>query len=103
MSQPYEGRKTDVWSLGVVLYEMVFGHCPFVVSPEGKTYQTQLGELYKKIQNEPVSLEKEGSKISPDLQDLVQKILTKNPNERISVDEILQHPWCTTLPVPVEN
>lgn len=55
--------KGDVWSAGVMLYEMVLGHLPW--TPQGSEFRLQ-----KTIQEEPLSFDKE---IDSDLRDLIRK------------------------------
>lgn len=82
--QPYDSR-VDIWSLGVVLYASVVGCLPFSDS--------NFTELIRKIRTEePVYPETIGS----DLRDLLEKVLQKNPKDRISLSEIKEHPWLTT-------
>ena len=71
----------DVWSAGVMLYEMVLGHLPWV--PQGSEFRLQ-----KTIQEEPLNFDKD---IDSDLRDLIRKMLKKNKDSRISFEDILEH------------
>ena len=78
------GKQCDVWSLGVVLYQMLTGMMPF----DGDSQS----EVFSKI--------KSGSFIYPDkvkvsepAQDLINRMLTVDPNKRITVEEIMVHHW----------
>jgi len=64
-------KRTDIYSLGVILYEMLAGRIPFQA-------ETTYGMLMKHI-NEPPPLIKG---ISSDLQALVDRVLAKDPNMR---------------------
>ena len=78
----YEGFPVDVWSSGVALYIMLSGNIPF---NRDKTHDLQSAIMnlpYKKIDD-----------ISDNANDLLQNILEKNPNKRLTPDEILEHPW----------
>ena len=69
--------KTDVWSLGITIYSLLFGCAPF----NGK----------KSIVNSNLSFPK--SIISANLKDLISKMLDKNINTRYDVNSCLKHSW----------
>lgn len=81
---PFDGKIADIWSLGVTLYVIVFGQLPF----EGET----IIEILQNIKEKPVILPDFPS-ISPQLQDLILKMLIKDPRKRITIEEIKKHPW----------
>ncbi|KAH0793492.1 CAMK family protein kinase [Histomonas meleagridis] len=78
--KPYDGRKLDIWSSGVILYALL-GRLPFE--------DTSLHNLLHKI----VSCEYEIPQNLPDdVKDLISKILTEDPAKRITLKEIKAHP-----------
>jgi serine/threonine protein kinase len=81
------GRSLDVWSLGVTLYCFVHGHCPFEVDDDN------IFELQRKIMHDPIVY---SENISEELRDLFEKILNRDPDLRITISEIKQHPWTTS-------
>ncbi|KAG7946682.1 hypothetical protein I3843_14G053400 [Carya illinoinensis] len=78
----YDGAKVDVWSCGIVLYVLNAGYLPF--------NDSNLMAMYKKIYNGEYRCPKW---FSPDLKWFLSRLLEKNPEERITVDEILKDPW----------
>tara|TARA_B110000285_G_scaffold94056_1_gene107465 strand:- start:2518 stop:3267 length:750 start_codon:yes stop_codon:yes gene_type:complete len=73
----------DVWSLGIVLYEMLFQRVPYQAD--------SLCELKTKL-DEETSLHIP-DEISPLCSDLLQKLLTKKESKRIRWRELFSHPW----------
>jgi len=72
----------DVWSLGVLMFEFLVGHPPF----EAQEY----AETYSRIAK--VDL-KYPPYISEDAKDLINRLLVKNPRDRLPLEECLRHPF----------
>jgi serine/threonine protein kinase len=82
----YDGRKTDLWSTGVLLYVLVCGKFPW--------YDTDMLVLFQKIQKEPLVLP---AHLSDNLKDLLSKLLDKDPLRRITIPNIINHAWYRSL------
>ncbi|XP_020600880.1 serine/threonine-protein kinase ULK3-like [Orbicella faveolata] len=90
-SMKYDAR-VDLWSVGVILYEALFGIAPFASG--------SFAELEKKIRSsDPITLPV-GSKVSPDCQDLLLALLQRDPLARISFEEFFAHPFLDLEHVP---
>ncbi len=76
--QNKRNRKSNLWSIGLILYYLYFNQLPFI---EDEDYFNP---------NKNVILKKTHFKI---LDDLISKLLIKNPNERINWDEYFNHPF----------
>lgn len=95
--QTFSGKALDLWALGVTLYCFVFGKCPF--------YDEYIVALHTKIKKDPVVFP-EMPATSDGLKDLIQRMLDKNPETRITLPEVKVHPWVTengSNPLPLEE
>lgn len=95
----YSGKAADIWALGITLYCFVFGKVPF-------DDPNRMG-LYEKIKTEQLTFPEEPV-LNPQLEDLILRMLTKDPSERITIQQIKEHPWVTyggkhPLPTTAEN
>uniref|UniRef100_A0A7N5ZVE9 Serine/threonine-protein kinase PLK3 n=1 Tax=Anabas testudineus TaxID=64144 RepID=A0A7N5ZVE9_ANATE len=78
------GTESDVWSLGCVMYTLLCGNPPFET--------LDLKETYKCIKEVRYNLP---STLSPAAQKLISGILQKNPSDRLTLDQILNHEFFT--------
>lgn len=78
--------KSDMWSLGVIIYIILGGYPPFI--------EQNQRELFRKIRKGQYEFHKEywGS-VSADAKDLISSLLTVQPSKRITADQALQHRW----------
>lgn len=79
-------NKCDVWSCGVILFILLCGYPPY----DGETDE----EIMESVVKDEVSYnEQEWKNISKDAINFVKKLLTKDPNKRISSEQALKEKW----------
>lgn len=81
-ADPYDLKIADIWSLGVLLYILMFRKLPF----SGKN----IFELEKAIKSVEPDYPEDAD---PDLVDLIKGILTKNPKNRFTISQIWNSEW----------
>lgn len=77
-------RSVDLWCLGVLMYEFLVGQPPFFAKDNTDT----CARIVKVNYQFP-------SHVSDDARDLIRKLLVRDPNRRLSLDEVLRHPFIT--------
>ena len=84
-SQPYT-TKSDLWSVGVIFFEVCFGYYLY--------FAKTLPDLMKLVENQEVRYPRQlVSEFSPECMSLMKKLLQKDPMKRIEWDDYLNDPW----------
>ncbi|TVY58779.1 Serine/threonine-protein kinase ark1 [Lachnellula cervina] len=74
-------NKVDLWSLGVLTYEFLVGEAPFEDTPVMTQRKISRGEMTVP------------GFVSPEAKDLIKRLLVLDPEKRISLDQVQEHPW----------
>ena len=77
-------ERVDIWCIGVLLFELIVGRPPF----SGETEQQVKYNIMKMKINWPNNIDRDAA-------DLISKILRGNPDQRISLEQMLQHQFFT--------
>ena len=80
--------KSDVWALGIILYQAVYSFLPFSSVPGGK------GAKMKAARDPDIPVDFDNLKpLDPNLLDTLKRCLQKDPERRATVQELLSHPY----------
>jgi polo-like kinase 1 len=83
--------EVDLWALGIIIYTLLFGKCPFE--------QNEVAETYQKIKKVEYSFPNH-IPISEEARDLISRILVSEPDKRITLAEMESHPFFDTTKIP---
>ncbi|CAG7822499.1 unnamed protein product [Allacma fusca] len=83
--EPY-GKPVDIWACGVILYILLVGYPPF--------WDEDQHRLYAQIKSGAYDYPSpEWDTVTPEAKNLINMMLTVNPNKRITAADALKHPW----------
>lgn len=82
LGQVYSGEKIDIWSAGVAVYCLLVGHPPFY-DPDVNSLLHRIAECSYEVPDF----------VSEKASDLIECMIRAVPDERISVSQMLHHPW----------
>ena len=100
-AQPYD-KKIDIWAIGILIYECI--------SPLGKTPFNKIDFLQRNEDNKNYIIKndkdlkiKYDKDFDPLAKNLIEKILKMNPDDRISLDNILNHIFFSNINLEIKN
>ena len=90
-------EKADIWSAGIMMYQLLTGKFPFWENVR----ECSLQQVWKSILEEEINFEaREVRQVSPAARDLLQQLLNRNPDERLTASEALRHRWLRSEDAP---
>ncbi|OHT08503.1 CAMK family protein kinase [Tritrichomonas foetus] len=85
----YDPFKSDIWAIGVILYAVLTGMSPWTEkSDSGKIKQIKSGDYTTP------------NFLSDSCRNLITRLMCVDPNQRISIEEALEHPWLKDVQIP---
>jgi len=82
-------KGVDMWGIGIITYVLLAGYPPF--------YADDDTAMFERIMNCDYDFDDEcWDDVSELAKDFIQKLLIKDPEQRLTAEEAMQHPWLTT-------
>ncbi|XP_006749645.2 serine/threonine-protein kinase PAK 6 [Leptonychotes weddellii] len=92
ISRSLYATEVDIWSLGIMVIEMVDGEPPY--------FSDSPVQAMKRLRDSPPPRLKNSHKVSPVLQDFLERMLVREPQERATAQELLDHPFLLQTGLP---
>ncbi|UKK02442.2 non-specific serine/threonine protein kinase [Theileria orientalis] len=91
----YYGEKADIWSLGVVLFAMLYGQLPYT------TQEESVEGILKQIMGRKLTFPR--YKTSSEVKQLISMMLEINPQNRIGLKQVYSHEWVTGKRMEIDH
>jgi serine/threonine protein kinase len=88
----YDAFSADVWACGIVIWCFLFGELPYPALDADALFES----ISAGVPSYP-------SRKSPECEDILKNMLTRNPNDRISFDNLMKHIWIAQHEKPIDE
>lgn len=97
LNRVYKGDQVDIFAIGIILFVMHSMHPPFnAATPKDQYYVALASENFETFWKKHSQNKANGDAFySEEFKDLFQKMTRLDPEKRITMDEIKEHPWVT--------
>ena len=86
LGEPYD-KSVDLWSIGIITFFLLCGYLPFYDQHSER-------EIARQTIQDPVPFDSIiWSNLSKEAKEFVNGLLKKNPEERLTITQVLEHPW----------
>lgn len=92
--KPYD-EKADIYSVAIIMYELLFGHNPVTMQIKTGKYQKGLSGLAKMLRNNFTIPESFG--LSDNCIDFLKNIIDVDATKRYNYEQIMKHPWFSNI------
>lgn len=90
----YKGEDIDLFALAVILFTLLAGFHPFNKAQNNDlSYRKLIQNDAKAFWNLQTKKLKSETAFSENLKDLLTKMLSAQPSQRLNIDEVIAHPW----------
>jgi len=91
LEKPYCGQKADVYSLGVILFVLLFADFPF--KQEERAHSLSNNQEHPQLVFPPPITDDQAHRVSDAVKDLIESMLQTDPDKRIPLEEVSKHKW----------
>ncbi|CAI5742130.1 unnamed protein product [Peronospora destructor] len=92
-----EAQQIDIWALGVTLYVMLCASFPFSSIDE---WDDNVVDIERRMLQDRLTFPADGALLSRAARDLLHRLLAKNQDATMNINEVVAHPWLNSAVAP---